>query len=263
MKRIYITMSGANYDVTTDAILQSKNFICDGADTFWIYDDVWVTRHPFYERHKWLWEHPHKRGFGWYAWKPLIILDALSLCDPGDIVLYTDADTVPVRDYGMLYDICADSGEGVMLFEASGRSNRQWCKRDCYITMGLDQPKYYDCQAGVARFMLFQKQGYHRHFTVQQFLYEWLTYCINPLATTFDPSVLGPELPGFIEHRTEQAILTLLAHKYGYRLYREADQSGEPHAKDKDLFPAIFQQIPSTEYLNVTAPVQGSRFRNV
>ncbi len=267
MKRIHITFGGHNYDATTSALLDSKKALPGVVNDIWVYDDLWLSSHPFYQRNKWLWEHALKRGFGWYAWKPLIILDALDRCASGDIVLYTDADTVPIADYKILFDIC--KSESVMLFEVSGRSNREWCKRDCYIVMGQDEPQYHDCQAGVARFMLFQKWAYNlfyqddHNWSVRQFLYEWLTYCVNPLATTFDPSVLGPELPGFIEHRTEQAILTLLAHKYGYRLYREADQSGEPHAKDKDLYPTLFRQMPPTEYLNETAPVLGSRFRNV
>lgn len=254
-RHLYITFSGQPYDNTTAIIVRDGPKY--GASDVWVYDDQWLIQHPFYQRNKWLFDHHHKRGCGWYAWKPLIILDAFDRSPIHDIVLYTDADTVPITNLGVLFDI-AQSNE-VMLFEASGRNNRQWCKRDCFIVMGQDQPKYHNCQAGVARFMLFRKGTYD----IQQFLWEWLSYCVNPLATTFDPSILGPELPGFIEHRTEQAILTLLAHKYGYKLFREADQHGNSHSNDKDLYGQLFEQRPTTEYLNKTAPVLGSRFRNV
>jgi len=78
----------------------------------------WVAAHPWetagialvgtgviggavYVLNRWLWDHPHKRGFGWYAWKPYIIWHALSNLQAGDVVLYVDADTVPIAPYGI------------------------------------------------------------------------------------------------------------------------------------------------------------------
>jgi hypothetical protein len=58
--------------------------------------------------------------------------------------------------------------------------------------------------------MLFQEGQWLAH----QFLIEWLTYCVNPLATTFDTILLAPNVEGFVQHRAEQAILTNLSHKY-------------------------------------------------
>ncbi|MDE2038210.1 MAG: hypothetical protein KGI69_03260 [Patescibacteria group bacterium] len=259
MRRIYITFSGSVYDKTTKLIVRDGPRL--GADEVWVYDDVWLTMQEFYSHNHWLWEHHHKRGFGWYAWKPFIILDALSRLEEGDIVLYTDADTYPIRDLSALYDRCAR--DGIMLFESSGEPHVKWCKRDCYIVMGQDEEKYHGGQHGVARFMAFQKGRWRPY----QFLMEWLAYCVNPLATTFDPSVLGkPELPGFVEHRTEQAIMTNLAHKYGYRLHREADQAGEGRTNDRDLYDQLFIQkddwVKKTGR-NMTAPVEGSAYRNI
>ncbi len=256
MRKIYITFGGEIYDPTTKVIVDDgKNL---GADDVWVYDDKWMMEQPFYTQNKWLWEHPHKRGFGWYAWKPFIIWDALSRLQDGDIVMFTDADCVPIRNFGVLYDICAKDG-GIMLFAAETHRHYKWCKRDCFVTMGQDEEKYYDVQAGVARFMLFQKG----HWRTTQFLMEWITYCVNPKSTTFDPSTIKEEMEGFIEHRTEQAIMTNLAHKYGLYLYREACDAGHPFDRDKHLYPTLFNQInPYKE--KVTASVNnGSRYRNV
>ncbi len=258
MKKIYITFSGAVYDEITKKIVEDAPRL--GADEVWVYDDVWLTHHDFYKHNKWLWEHPHKRGFGWYAWKPLIILDALSRVNDGDIVMFTDADTYPVRDFSILYDIC--NKEGAMFFEVTGETSRKWCKRDCFIVMGQDDPKYYDTQAGVARFILFKKGEWKPY----QLLMEWLTYCVNPKATTFDKSTIGSELDGFVEHRTEQAIMTLLVHKYSYRLYREACEIGEIIDKDRDLYEQLFSQLNpwnKKNKKNISAPALGSKYRNV
>ena len=259
MRKIYITFGGGAYDETTKKIVNDAPVL--GADEVWVYDDYWVTQQEFYKHNQWLWQHHHKRGFGWYAWKPLILLDALSKLEDGDIVLYTDSDTYPIKDFSVLFEIC--NKEGVMLFEASHHQNRPWCKRDCYVVMGQDEEKYWNSKAGCARFMLFQKGKWKPY----QFLMEWLTYCVNPLATTFDPSVLKPELDGFIEHRTEQAIMTLLAHKYGFKLYREADQSGQGYPNDRDLYGELFMEQnewnKKNDLKNITAPVQPSKYRNV
>lgn len=252
MRRIYITFGGAGYDEQTARIVQQAPML--GAHEVWVYDDRWLMGTEFYELNRWLWDHKATRGFGWFAWKPFVILDALSKLRDGDMVLYTDADTYPIGDLGVLFDTCRRD-EGFMLFSAVGCNNRQWCKRDCFIVMGQDEPRYHDAQHAVARFMLFMKGPWR----VQQFLMEWLTYCVNPRATTFDPSVIAPELDGFREHRTEQAIFTLLVHKYGIRLYREACQFGESVADDRELYQQLFHQ----EYAMLPRELTGSKFRNI
>jgi hypothetical protein len=256
MKRLYITFSGSAYNETTAKIVANAPRF--GADQVLVYDDLWLTGTDFYRHNIWLWEHSKRvgmnRGFGWFAWKSFIILDALDRLNEGDIVLYTDADTYPIADFSVLYDECARIG-GAMLCNAYGCSNRAYCKRDCYIEMGQDDDSYIDRTAGVARFMLFQKGPWKP----RQFLYEWLTYCVNPSATTFDLSKLRMDWPGFIEHRTEQAIMTLLAYKYGYKLYREACQFGAKHTEDKELYGQLFEQVGAVG----PRTLEGSRYRNV
>src|SRR5678815_6014385 len=87
MMKVYITFSGAPYAETTRQIVErGREF---GADDVQVYDDRWLLEQDFYRMNQWLWDHPHKRGFGWYAWKPFIIWDALSKLNAGDVVLYT------------------------------------------------------------------------------------------------------------------------------------------------------------------------------
>lgn len=260
MTRFYATFSGSAYDETTALIVERAPRM--GADKVLVYDEPWLMKQPLWsdERFQWLFNHEgHKnppgyhRGFGWFAWKPVVILDALSRCQPGDIVLYTDADTYPIANFGVLYDECAKR-DGMMLFSAVGCWNDRWTKRDCLIAMGMDEPKYRDCQHAVARFMLFQASNQR----AIDFLNEWAAYCLDKRCQTFDPSVLAPEHPEFFEHRTEQSIFTLLAHKYGEKLYREACQFGESMDTDRDLYGQLFHQIGSSK----PKSVNGSAFAN-
>ena len=272
MSRVLITFGGAAYDDITARVVESH----PGADTFWVYDDYWLEQHEFWKLNAWLWDHvssrayaPKGRGFGLYAWKPLILLDAMSRLRSGDIVCYLDADSVPVADVSVVFDT-ADRDD-VMLFRACGQEQRGWCTRDCEVVMGINplaiERKRYpgtrpQClvpgvSAGCARWAAFKVGPYKP----RQLLYEWLTYAINPMATTFEPSILGPEPEGFQEHRTEQSILTLLAHKYGYTLWREADQDGNEYiGKDPGDYPQLFEQCRRGGPFPVG---QGSLFRNV
>jgi hypothetical protein len=261
VKKVYCTFAGAVYDRSVQRIVEDAPRF--GADRVLIYDDKWVTEQEFYALNKWLWEsHPVKRGFGWWCWKPHIIMDALERSEAGDVVLYTDGDTYPVADLSPLYKIAAR--DGIMLFEASDWWQRQWCKRDCYIVMGMDDPRYHALRAGVGRFMLFKKGPW----LVRQFLMEWQTYLLNPHSNNREPSTYAPELPEFRGHRDDQSVLTLLAAKYGIPLYREACQAGDGHPHDRDLYPTVFRQADDWTggkdgALVRTAPCEGSRWRNV
>lgn len=257
MRRIYITFGGAAYDKQTEIVIRDAPRF--GADEVWVYDDAWILKQEFYQLNKWLWTHRGPgnpiggRGFGWFCWKPFIIMHALDRLAPGDMVLYVDGDTYPVADFSVLYELCRE--QRAVFFKAQGCSNRQWVKRDCWQTMACSHLVKLDSDHAVARFMLFQAG----QWKPRQLLIEWLTYCLNPLATTFDKSTIGAEYIGFEEHRTEQAILSLLVHKYGYRLYREACQFGDGHVEDQDLYPTLFHQDGS----RISAGLEGSRFANI
>lgn len=259
MKRIYICFGGRGYDDTTARIVADAPGF--GADEVKVYDDRWLMGTDLYKANQWLWTYPATtdpkrapRGFGWFCWKPYVILDALSRAGDGDIVLFTDADTYPVADFSVLFEECNRIG-GIMLFAAQGCINRQWVKRDMWITMGMDEAKWYDTQAGVARFMLFQKGAP----LTDRFLSDWQHYCLDRHCQTFEPSVLGPELEGFRENRCEQAIMTLLGMGYGLKFYREACQFGDGSQDDRDLYPTLFHQV----YCGKPKTLEGSRFFNV
>jgi len=228
-----------------------------GADRVLIYDDVWLVNHrpEFIQKNKWFFDLVPQRGWGWYTWIPYVMIDALSRAEDGDIILYLDGDTYPITDFSMLYDECKK--QGIMLFEAVGQSNSKWTKRDCFIAMGQDENKFRFAPHVTGRFALFQKGAE----IVEPFLAEWLKYVCSPKCNTILPSILAPEYPEFEEHRSDQSVLSNLAHKYGCRLYREADAFGNSIDRDKELFPQLFNQVggESSSYKDCT----GSIFRNV
>ncbi len=245
MKRWLITFGGADYDAITEKTIAHH----PGADELLVYDDKWFLEHDFWKcpGNQWLKTHHYPRGCFWYCWKALSIIDALDKIGEG-VVCYVDGDTYPIADLSPIFDTA--ERDGAMLFAANGHNHRQWCTEQCLFVMAQDEPKYRDAQAGVARFMAFRSGGWKE----RQFLYEWLTYCVNPYATTFDPpqewrgmgaigELAHPEHSNFNQHRTEQAILTNLAHKYQYPLHREACQTGQDHLGWPGNYPQLFVQV--------------------
>lgn len=260
----YLTFSGARYHEPTKRIVEDAPKF--GADKVWVTDDVWLRkcRPGFCDRLGWFFDRANRneggpRGVCWFCWKPFVVLDAFRRLAPGDVLLFTDADTYPIATLSPLYERCRADG-GVMLFNALGWGQGEWTKRDVFVAMGCDEPRYHNAQHAVARFMLFEKGG---AFPAERFLGEWLGFTANPIINTFEPSVLGlPDLPGFKENRCEQSVLTNLAVKYGVRLYREACQFGAGGAEDLDIYPQTFVQAGAHSF-DPDGHRDGSAFRNV
>jgi hypothetical protein len=259
MKCLYITFSGKAYDRTTEKICDTGHML--GADAVRVYDDRWLNETPFRKLNSWLWETEQKFGFGWCAWKPYIIMQALKGLNTGDIVLYTDADTYPIASLSPLFDECAK--EGIVLFNSQGCFNYKYTKRDCFIAMGCDEPKYWDGAHACGRFQLFMKGNP----VAEQLLMEWLTYSVNPMCQEWNTSKHHPvfesgdspdlsridpldgKITLFQRNSCEQSILSLLRIKYGLPLYREACQFGWPidaeYCKRFDIrgdYPQLFKQ---------------------
>ncbi len=272
----YITFSGAKYHPWTKRIVEDAPKL--GADCVLVYDDHWITtkRPEFCKEHEALFKKRdlkgNLRGFGWFIWKPFILLDALRRSEDGDVVLYTDGDCYPIADLNPLFNQCRKDG-GIMLFAANGWTQRLWCKRDAMHLMGQDSEYFRDQQHAVARFMLFQK-GAKINFkptvfypeggtvTTEEFLETWLKYTADIRINTFDHSTILPEFPDFRESRCEQSVLTNLAHRYGFKLYREACEFGNKYPEDWDIYPQTFVQNGS-HVVDPTYRGQGSRWRNV
>ena len=157
-----ITFSGDRYHEWTRKTAQEGHK--HGADKVLVFDDIWMKNC----RTSWIKDHDYLfkkrcaitgsvgRGFGWFFWKPLVMLDALNRMSDGDILLYTDGDTYPIADLNCIYDQCVKDG-GFMFFRADGHLQRHWAKHDMQYLMNQDSDYFRDKPHIVARFMLFQK----------------------------------------------------------------------------------------------------------
>ena len=267
--RIYITFGGRAYDETTERIVQDAPRF--GVDEVRVYDDRWLMESGkgFYCRHSWLWhtggnaDFDHKNfGFGWCAWKPYIWRHAMMNSRPGDLLLYTDADTYPISDLSPIFDIC--ERERAVVFQVQGCLHRRFTRRQCFVQMGVQNPEQYadTVMQGCGRFQMFANQG-HASEECDQFLGQW-----EDFSTSYECQRLrgpGREFEGYHRHSNEPSILSILAIKHGLKGHREACQAGWPasqpeQGKPGDDYPQLFVQ----EYCKGNrADLSGSRFRNV
>ena len=161
-------------------------------------------------------------GAGYWAWKPYFILEALKTINDGDILIYADAGTRILTSPQPLSNICLQLNNGVLLFDCRPLTNAQFTKRDCFVRLDCDTPSVWRSNEVIATIVVLRKC-----IASFNFVSEWMKYCKMAPAITDDPNIFGkPNLPEFIQHRWDQAILSLLAAKAGIETYRNPTKWG-------------------------------------
>ena len=88
--------------------------------------------------------------------------------------------------------------------------------------MDCDSEVYWSATQLTAAHALFKNTARSRSFVD-----EWLNHCATERILTDQPNALGrANLPGFIEHRHDQSVLSLLALKRGIETFRDPSQFG-------------------------------------
>jgi hypothetical protein len=185
-----------------------------------------------------------KRGCGYWLWKPAIIYDTIRIMHDEDILIYSDAG---VKWINNVNEIISRMNQDIFLF-SNGHEHVHWCKMDVIKAInGLTKNDFHNasgdyscltfqqCQASVIFFKVNQK--------TRNFAKEWLLWCQMPGFIDDSPSKL-PNHPEFAEHRHDQAILTCLAIKYGYKLHWWADKlwyESQRYRWAEDTYPSMFE----------------------
>jgi FkbM family methyltransferase len=152
------------------------------------------------------------------VWKPFIVQQLLNQIQTGDIILYYDCGAYTInRPAKILTDLCIRNGG--TLFHEWGEKNFKYTKRDAFVYMDCDTPKYHNAIALQNTWFLLQKSDF-----TENFINEWLQYNLDErIASYVKPNTCGlPDLLGFVENRGDQSIFTNLAIKYGIRSFRGA-----------------------------------------
>ena len=183
-----------------------------GIDKTFSYTDKILKETLFYKKNQKILDQEKAPGYGYWVWKPYIILDAMKKIREGDILFYIDAGAEIISNIQPLVDLCKKQ-DGILLFK--GDNLMKFCaKRDCFIKMGCDNEKYWDALYCVGGYQIFIKNT-----KSIQFLKEDLKYVQIPELIDDSPSIT-PNFAGFKRHNHDQAILSNLAIKYGIKSCR-------------------------------------------
>ena len=217
MKAVLVNLSNQPYAASRTRLNESARQ--HGIEDILSWDFEEIKQTSFYTRNRAILDQP--RGMGYWLWKPYILLEALKGLADGDIALYCDSGMEIIASLDPLFRICRDE-QPVLLFGNGDFVNASWTKRDCFIRMNCDRESFWQGPQCDAAFLLVRKSPF-----VLQFLEEWLQFAGDENILTDLPNISGKRnLPGFIEHRHDQSILSLLAQLHQIPLYRIPTQFG-------------------------------------
>lgn len=158
------------------------------------------------------------RGAGYWLWKPFIILETLSKLPPGAALVYSDAgrglagtmtffDGLP----SVLLAIARASPQGFLAgFSNDWATQARFTKPDCLVLMDAVTPEMLNAPQITATWSVWTPTE-----AAVQFLREWLQWARDPRVLTDQPDEAGraPEWD-FQDHRHDQAICSILAHRH-------------------------------------------------
>jgi len=160
------------------------------------------------------------RGAGYWVWKPYLIRKIMEKMGSEDWLMYTDSGMYFVRNpWDWVASVESEIGDkGIMTFNCCGL-NKELCKRDAFVLMGLDEPKYTDSGQRMASVFVCKKTP----FSIA-FVDEWLKYAQDPRIISDLPNTQGlPNYPSFKDHRHDQSIMSLLTIKHGTYVWEKSD----------------------------------------
>lgn len=146
------------------------------------------------------------RGYGYWIWKPFVILKKMREIADGDILLYCDAGCeLNWNRRTELKEIFAKPL--VISCSVSGKPEKDWTKRDLFVEMETDLPEYADSIQYQATAICLKKTG-----IVMDFINEWWLWSSIHHFIDDSPSLLE-NYPSFQYHRHDQSIFSLLIKK--------------------------------------------------
>jgi len=164
------------------------------------------------------------RGFGYWVWKPQIILQTLEKMNDGDILQYTDAgchlnkrgtkrlneyfEMANISETGILA-ITTKASDDLKLYSTLSLPEKYWTKGDLfdYFNVRHDKSIYDSEQIGAP--VLFVKKTVRSMVIIREFLQVFY----DNFSLADDTVSQSPNFEGFIENRHDQSILSIIFKK--------------------------------------------------
>jgi hypothetical protein len=153
----------------------------------------------------------NKIGFGFWIWKPYIILKQLEKMKEGDTLLYLDcgceANFYAKEKMSLLLEIVKTKN---ILLTTSGLPEKEWTKRDILNILDCDKEyiiNTYQYQGGIILIV--------KNDIILKLIKEWYELCCNYNYINNSISTIE-NYKEFKNHRNDQSVLSLLLKKKGY-----------------------------------------------
>ena len=180
---------------------------------------------------------PTVRGFGYWAWKPQVILQTMRAREDGDIILYADGgcrlNHRGVARLRFYIDKVAGSDVGVLGFQ-SRWPEKHWNKGDLLSLFGFyNSPAVLESGQVIGGVVLIKVCEGSR-----QLVDDWRRTFIDDFSRIDDSQSLVPNHAGFRGHRHDQSIFSLLAKSRGAVLLSESEELERSRLSDlREPFP--------------------------
>ena len=187
---------------------------------------------------------PEFRGFGYWTWKAQIILQTLHQMSDGDLLQYTDAGC-HLNPNGRKkldeYFLKAQKSEsGILAFQAIPPSfhdkkiklldlrEAKWCKGDLCDTLEVRSNSSVMNSQAIGAGVIFIKKCNESI----RILSKWLAVYESNISLIDNSKSISEDLPGFVEHRHDQSIFSILG-----KLYRVETVSAYEYWYPHPIFP--------------------------
>lgn len=164
------------------------------------------------------------RGYGYWIWKPYLILTELSKLENDDILVYVDSggnilSTVEGNQIIQeLYQQLLQDEQKCMIIKEIPYKEETWIKMNCLFNIG----EYYNMSLSSMKKLVFQTYPYQREATIMLFkkndmsirmLNDWYIIMNNYHNIDDSPSMI-PNHDSFVEHRHDQSVLSVISKIY-------------------------------------------------
>ena len=218
MKVNFLTYCSKEYLKSANKLIKSAQKYNRFNETL-LYTREDLVKTDFYQENKKILDEPE--GGGCFLWKIYYLHKEYFNLEEGDILFYVDAGSNFVSDPYPLIELC--NKKNIVLFNLNNKPlNKEWTKRDTFVYMNCDTVKYHDSEQYNAAFQIYKKCESN-----DKFIEELLQWGRNFDIISYRPNNSGKNnLEGFVDHRSDQSILSILACKYNIGNHRDPSQHG-------------------------------------
>jgi len=150
----------------------------------------------------------NKRGYGYWLWKPFLILDILNKMDNDDILLYMDTGSSFNIDGLQRFNeyINLLKNKSFLVFELIGCLNKNFIKKDVVEFFNLQDSFLNNNNISATNILLKKTE-----FTMK-IINSWYNYCSSDY-NLINNNIVLKNINTFVEHRHDQSILSIIIEK--------------------------------------------------